>query len=58
MFGIRVVLLLASLASLRVAQADFMVYTQPPIPSSAVPSFANQQEVRREGEVAAETAVW
>ena len=30
-----------------IANADFIVYTEPPIPTSAIPSFANQQSVRR-----------
>ncbi|KAL6703517.1 hypothetical protein ACN47E_009542 [Coniothyrium glycines] len=37
-------LLLATLAGVRVTRADFMVYTEPPIPTSAIPSFANQQD--------------
>lgn len=35
---------LTALAGARVAQADFMVYTEPPIPTSAIPSFANSQD--------------
>jgi len=27
-------------------QADFMVYTEPPLPTTAIPSFANPAEVR------------
>jgi hypothetical protein len=38
-------LLLAAAAGIRVAHADFMVYTQPPIPTDAVPSFANTADV-------------
>lgn len=32
---------LAAAAGIDVAHADFMVYTEPPIPTSAIPSFAN-----------------
>ena len=34
------------LAAAACCQADFMVYTEPPIPTSAIPSFANQADVR------------
>ncbi|KAF9700281.1 hypothetical protein EKO04_001866 [Ascochyta lentis] len=34
-------LFLAAAAGIPVANADFMVYTEPPIPTSAIPSFAN-----------------
>ncbi|KAF1355849.1 hypothetical protein EJ07DRAFT_158177 [Lizonia empirigonia] len=37
-------LLLATAAGINVANADFMVYTEPPIPTSAIPSFANQAD--------------
>jgi hypothetical protein len=42
MFGKAGLLLLAAAAIVR---ADFMVYTEPPIPTTAVPSFANPSEV-------------
>jgi hypothetical protein len=29
-----------------VAKADFMVYTEPPIPTDAIPTFANTEDVR------------
>ncbi|KAJ4362336.1 hypothetical protein N0V83_010429 [Neocucurbitaria cava] len=44
MFGKTGLLFLAAAAGLRVAQADFMVYTEPPIPTSAIPSFANPSD--------------
>lgn len=34
------------LAAAACCQADFMVYTEPPIPTSAIPSFANPADVR------------
>lgn len=37
---------LAVAAGLDLARADFMVYTEPPIPTSAIPSFANPSDVR------------
>ncbi|KAH9871477.1 hypothetical protein IAQ61_005656 [Plenodomus lingam] len=40
MFGELNLVLLAAAAGIQVAQADFMVYTEPPIPITAVPSFA------------------
>lgn len=46
MFGKKSLLFLAAAAGVRVAQADFMVYTTAPIPTTAVPSFANPSEVR------------
>lgn len=36
--------LLIAAAGLRVAQADFLVYTVPPIPTDAIPTFANERE--------------
>ena len=45
MFGKTGLLFLAAAAGLRVAQADFIVYTEPPIPTSAIPSFANPSDV-------------
>jgi hypothetical protein len=45
MFRSGLLLLLAAAAGIHVAHADFMVYTQPPIPTSAVPSFANSEDV-------------
>lgn len=44
MFGKTGLLLLAAATGFRVAQADFMVYTEPPIPTSAIPSFANPSD--------------
>ncbi|CAO2655197.1 Nn.00g102610.m01.CDS01 [Neocucurbitaria sp. VM-36] len=44
MFGKTGLLFLAAATGLRVAQADFIVYTEPPIPTSAIPSFANPSE--------------
>ncbi|KAF1846971.1 uncharacterized protein K460DRAFT_276771 [Cucurbitaria berberidis CBS 394.84] len=44
MFGKTSLLFLAAAAGLRVAQADFFVYTEPPIPTTAIPSFANPSE--------------
>jgi hypothetical protein len=38
-------LYLAAAAGLNVVNADFMVYTAPPIPTSAIPSFANPSDV-------------
>lgn len=38
-------LFLAAAAGIKVAHADFMVYTEPPIPTSAIPSFANPSDV-------------
>ena len=38
-------LFLAAAAGVQVAHADFMVYTEPPIPTSAIPSFANPSDV-------------
>lgn len=38
-------LYLAAAAGLNVVNADFMVYTEPPIPTSAIPSFANPSDV-------------
>lgn len=38
-------LFLAAAAGINVANADFMVYTEPPIPTSAIPSFANPTDV-------------
>jgi hypothetical protein len=37
-------LYLAAAAGLNVVNADFMVYTAPPIPTSAIPSFANPSD--------------
>ncbi|KAF3043002.1 hypothetical protein E8E12_009997 [Didymella heteroderae] len=37
-------LYLAAAAGLSVVNADFMVYTEPPIPTSAIPSFANPSD--------------
>jgi hypothetical protein len=44
MYLSKALLLLASAAGLHVATADFMVYTEPPIPTSAIPSFANPSD--------------
>ena len=38
-------LYLAAAAGLSAVNADFMVYTAPPIPTSAIPSFANPSDV-------------
>ena len=38
-------LYLAAAAGLTTVNADFMVYTEPPIPTSAIPSFANPSDV-------------
>jgi hypothetical protein len=45
MYFPKALVLLASAAGLPVANADFMVYTEPPIPTSAIPSFANPSDV-------------
>ena len=45
MYFSKALILLASAAGLHVANADFMVYTEPPIPTSAIPSFANPSDV-------------
>ncbi|KAF2627365.1 hypothetical protein BU25DRAFT_410969 [Macroventuria anomochaeta] len=37
-------LCLAAAAGINVASADFMVYTEPPIPTTAIPSFANPSD--------------
>jgi hypothetical protein len=39
-------LFLAAAAGINVAKADFMVYTVPPIPTDAIPSFTNPVDVR------------
>ncbi|KAF1944045.1 hypothetical protein EJ02DRAFT_452890 [Clathrospora elynae] len=44
MFGKASILLLAAAAGLHVARADFMVYTEPPIPTSAIPTFSNPSD--------------
>ncbi|KAH9877749.1 hypothetical protein J1614_002966 [Plenodomus biglobosus] len=44
MFGKSSLLFLAVAAGIQVAHADFMVYTEPPIPTSAIPSFANPSD--------------
>lgn len=46
MFANLGLLCFAALAGVRVVQADFMVYTEPPIPTSAIPTFADRSEVR------------
>jgi len=46
MYFHKVFLLFAAAAGLNVARADFMVYTEPPIPTTAIPTFANPSEVR------------
>ncbi|OAL46688.1 hypothetical protein IQ07DRAFT_590226 [Pyrenochaeta sp. DS3sAY3a] len=46
MFGKKSLLFLAAAAGLRVAHADFMVYTEPPIPTSAIPTFANRVDAQ------------
>jgi hypothetical protein len=38
--------LAATVAILCTVQADFVVYTVPPIPTDAIPSFTNQADVR------------
>jgi hypothetical protein len=37
--------ILAAAAALRVAQADFMVYTVPPIPTDTIPKFTDPAQV-------------
>jgi hypothetical protein len=37
--------ILAAAAAFGVAQADFMVYTVPPIPTDSIPKFTNPAEV-------------
>ncbi|KAF2997051.1 hypothetical protein E8E13_001350 [Curvularia kusanoi] len=45
MYLSKALLLLATAAGLPLAaHADFMVYTEPPIPTSAIPSFANPSD--------------
>jgi hypothetical protein len=39
-------LLYATALCATVANADFFVYTEPPIPTSAIPSFSDTAEVR------------
>lgn len=36
----------AAAAAVGMVQADFMVYTVPPIPTDAIPSFSNAADVR------------
>jgi hypothetical protein len=31
--------------AIRIAQADFMVYTEPPIPTDSIPKFTDAAEV-------------
>lgn len=38
--------ILAAAAAFRVAQADFMIYTVPPIPTDQIPRFTDPAEVR------------
>lgn len=45
MYLTRGLLFLAAATGLSVVNADFMVYTEPPIPTSAIPSFANPSDV-------------
>ena len=40
-------LFLATVTGINFVNADFMVYTEPPIPTSAIPSFANPSDVCR-----------
>ncbi|KAI8932142.1 hypothetical protein NX059_011025 [Plenodomus lindquistii] len=44
MFGRSSLFFLATLAGFQVVHADFMVYTEPPIPTTAIPSFANPSD--------------
>ena len=37
--------IVAAAAAFRVAQADFMVYTVPPIPTDQIPKFTDPAEV-------------
>jgi hypothetical protein len=37
--------IVAVAAAVRVAQADFMVYTVPPIPTAQIPTFTDPAEV-------------